>query len=237
MATIRLLGAAAAAALFATATAEAATIQVGPGQTYATPCAAIAAAAPGDEIDVSAGTYTDTCEINAAGLLLKGVGGKPTINVTGVTPADEKGIYVVNGDNVTIENLELTGAAISDAEGGNGAGLRIQSNGVTVTGCYIHGNQDGILATATTGGTGTHDHPEHGAREQRTRRRLRRGFLRAPTCLHRHGSGRGLWEAHLPVQLGPRARDRHRGQGAPAQVARAGERHPLQPDHGRDRAR
>ena len=31
-------------------------------------------------------------------------------------------------------------------------GLRIQSNGVTVTDCYIHGNQDGILATATTGG-------------------------------------------------------------------------------------
>jgi hypothetical protein len=143
----------ASAALSTTLTvAHAATLQVGMGQTYATPCAAIAAAQPNDEIDIAAGTYTDTCEINAAGLHLKGVGGQPKIDLTSGTPADEKGIYVVNGDNVTIENLELTGAAISDGEGGNGAALRIQSNGVVVTHCYIHGNQDGILATATTGG-------------------------------------------------------------------------------------
>jgi hypothetical protein len=129
------------------------TYQVGPGQTYTTPCAAIAVAAAGDEIDVAAGTYTDSCEINASGLHLKGVGGQPKIDLTGNPhPADYKGIYVVNGDDVVIENLELTGAAIADSEGGNGAGLRIQSNGVIVTGCYIHGNQDGILATATTAG-------------------------------------------------------------------------------------
>jgi MYXO-CTERM domain-containing protein len=141
------------ATLVATGGAVAATLQVGPGQTYATPCAAIAAASPGDEIDIAAGTYTDTCEINPAGLHLKGVGGQPKIDLTGnPEPADYKGIYVVNGDDVTIENLELTGAAISDGEGGNGAGLRIQSNGVTVTHCFIHDNQDGILATATTGG-------------------------------------------------------------------------------------
>jgi len=141
------------AALFATRSAAAATIEVGPGQTYTTPCAAIAAAAAGDEIDIAAGTYTDTCEINTAGLLLKGVGGQPKIDLTGNPhPADYKGIYVVNGNDVTIENLELTGAAISDDEGGNGAGLRIQSNGVVVTNCYIHDNQDGVLATATTGG-------------------------------------------------------------------------------------
>ena len=148
----RVLTGSVAAVLFTSASATAATLQVGPGQTYTTPCAAIGAASAGDEIDIAAGTYTDSCEINAAGVHLKGVGGQPTINLTGSTPADEKGIYVVNGDNVVIENLELTGARISDAEGGNGAGLRIQSNGVVVTNCSIHDNQDGILATATTGG-------------------------------------------------------------------------------------
>jgi len=156
------LAAAGGVTLLVTGNAAAATLQVGPGQTYTTPCAAIAVAGTGDEIDIAAGTYTDSCEINAAGVHLKGVGGQPKIDLTGNDhPADYKGIYVINGDDVIIENLELTGAAIADSEGGNGAGLRIQSNGVTVTNCYIHANQDGILATATTGGgTITIEHTE-----------------------------------------------------------------------------
>jgi MYXO-CTERM domain-containing protein len=119
---------------------------------YATPCAAIAASQANDEVDISPGTYTDTCEITTQGLTVKGVGGMPKIDLTGGTPAQEKGIYVVSADNVTIENLELTGASISDAEGGNGAGLRITGHGVVVHGCYIHDNQDGILAAPIVDG-------------------------------------------------------------------------------------
>ena len=50
-------------------------LEVGPGKTYATPCAAIGVANANDEIDVAPGTYTDSCEINTTGLTLKGVGG------------------------------------------------------------------------------------------------------------------------------------------------------------------
>jgi hypothetical protein len=138
--------------IVATTATRAATIQVGPGQTFTTPCAALATASAGDEIDIAVGTYTDTCEVNQDGVHLKGVDGRPKIDLTGGSPADAKGIYVINGDNVIVESLELTGAAVSVADGANGAGLRIQSNGVVVTNCYIHDNQDGILATATTGG-------------------------------------------------------------------------------------
>jgi hypothetical protein len=159
----RLLPAVSLASLLVAAPAAAATLTVGAGQMYATPCAAIAAAQPSDEIDISAGTYNDSCNINTAGLHLKGVGGRPKIDITGNPPSNEKGIYAIGADDVIIENLELAGAAISSGDGENGAGLRIQSNGVIVTNCYIHDNQNGILAGPTTGdftGTLTVDHSE-----------------------------------------------------------------------------
>ncbi|HEX4448475.1 MAG TPA: hypothetical protein VH044_17140 [Polyangiaceae bacterium] len=128
-------------------------LKAGPGQSFDTPCVAIAAALPGQEIDVSPGTYTDSCEINTAGITLRGVGGQPKIDLSATNhPADYKGIYVVSADNVTIQNLELTGAHIDDSEGGNAAALRITGKGVVVHGCYIHDNQNGVLAAPLTDG-------------------------------------------------------------------------------------
>jgi MYXO-CTERM domain-containing protein len=138
------------------------TLTVGPGQVYTTPCAAIAAAQDGAEIDVGPGTYTDSCEINTPGLTLKGVGGQPKIDLSGTNhPADYKGIYVVAADYVTIDNLELTGAHVDDSEGGNAAALRVTGQGLIVHGCYIHDNQNGILAAPTVdGGTITIENTE-----------------------------------------------------------------------------
>jgi uncharacterized membrane protein YgcG len=157
-----LLPMAASALVLLARTAAAATLMVGPGQMYTTPCAAIAAASVGDEIDIAAGTYNDSCTISTAGLHLKGVGGRPKIDLTDQTIPNEKGIYAVEADDVVIENLELMGAQIPSSEGENGAGLRIQSNGVVVTNCYIHDNQNGILSGPLTAGTGTQtiDHTE-----------------------------------------------------------------------------
>ena len=60
-------------------------------------------------------------------------------------PRGEKGIYVIDADGVTIENLELTGAHIAAGSGDNGAGIRTRPPNLTVRDCYIHDNQDGIL--------------------------------------------------------------------------------------------
>lgn len=134
--------------------AQAATREVGPGKTYATPCAAIAAAQPNDVVEVAAGTYTDSCSIPVKGLTVRGVGGRPKIDLSGTDhPSGYKGIYVIDADDVTIENLELTGAHITPANGENGAGLRVQAAGLTVRGCYIHDNQNGILGGSEAPGS------------------------------------------------------------------------------------
>ena len=133
--------------------AHAATLEVGPGKTYATPCDAIAAAQPNDVVEVAAGTYTDTCSIGVKGLTVRGVSGRPKIDLSATEhPSGYKGIYVIDADDVTLDNLELTGAHISDDNGANGAGIRIQAAGLTVHGCYIHDNQNGILGGISPGG-------------------------------------------------------------------------------------
>jgi hypothetical protein len=138
--------------------AAAATLQVGPGKTYAMPCDAIAAAHAGDTIQVdAAGSYNgNTCSWSTDGLTITGVNGRAKIDLTGVTPAGQKGIFTIGGTaSATIENFELSGAAISSSAGNNGAGIRHQGLNLTVRNCFFHDNQDGILAAPATANTGT----------------------------------------------------------------------------------
>src|SRR3954447_19200239 len=63
-----------ASSLFATV-ARCATIEVGPGKHYARPSQAIAAAAPGDTIEISPARYDgDVATIKTDGLTLRGAG-------------------------------------------------------------------------------------------------------------------------------------------------------------------
>lgn len=118
-------------------------LRVGPEQQYATPCGAIAAAAPGDTIQVDAsGNYRgDVCGWATAGLTIVGVNGRPRIDAAGQN-ADGKAIWVISGDDTTVENIEFTGAAVPNH---NGAAIRQEGANLTVRHCYIHGNQEGIL--------------------------------------------------------------------------------------------
>jgi MYXO-CTERM domain-containing protein len=154
-----LLASAFATVLFVPTFASAATLEVGAGKMYAKPCDAIAAASAGDTIAISPGTYTDSCAVTKANLTIKGVGGRPKIDLSGTDhPANYKGIYVIDADDVTLENLELTGANISCDNGANGAGVRIEAKNTTIRGCYIHDNQNGILGG--TGGVTTVEYTE-----------------------------------------------------------------------------
>ncbi len=137
-------------------TSAAETLQVGPGQAYATPCAAIAAAADGDTILIdAAGHYDgDVCAWSTNGLTLRGINGRPRIDAAG-NSAQGKAIWVVAGDDTTIDNVELSGCRVPDA---NGAGIRQEGVNLTVRNAYFHDNENGILAGDRAGSTITIEH-------------------------------------------------------------------------------
>ena len=118
--------------------------QVGPGKTYATPCAAVAAAASGDIIEIdAAGNYAgNVCAISKSGLTLRGVGGRAKIDAAG-NSSGGKGIWVISGSNTVVENIEFLNAKVVDK---NGAGIRQEGANLTVRNCYFHDNENGILA-------------------------------------------------------------------------------------------
>lgn len=127
------------------ANAAAATLTVGPGMTYTTPCKAFAAAANGDLVHITAGTYVgDVCGIYKHNLVIRGINGRPRIDAGGRN-AMGKGTWVVVGNNVTIENVEMFGAKVPDL---NGAALRIEGTHFTLRKSFLHNNQNGILTGA-----------------------------------------------------------------------------------------
>lgn len=127
------------------AEASAVTRTVGPGMAYTTPCKAFAAAADGDLIQINAGTYVgDVCGIYRHNLVIRGINGRPRIDAGGRN-AMGKGTWVVVGNNVTIENVEMFGAKVPDL---NGAALRIEGTHFTLRKSFLHNNQNGILTGA-----------------------------------------------------------------------------------------
>jgi hypothetical protein len=136
------------ACLLVSGTALGATRKVGPGQTYATPCAAFVATADGDVVEIDAagnGTYDgDVCAVSKNGLTIRGVNGRAHVDAAGKN-AQGKGTWVIQGNDVTVENMELSGAAVPDL---NGAGIRAEGTNLTVRTSYFHDNQNGILGGA-----------------------------------------------------------------------------------------
>ncbi len=137
------LSAAALTTLMLSGLASAATLSVGPGKPYATPCRAFAAAGNGDLIEIDAsGSYNgDVCGIYPNNLTIRGVNGRPKINANGAN-AMGKGTWVVIGSGTVIENVEMYGARVADQ---NGAAIRLDGRDLTLRGSYLHDNENGIL--------------------------------------------------------------------------------------------
>lgn len=121
----------------------AATLQVGPSRTFKMPSEAAVVARNGDIIEIDAGLYQgDVATWTANNLTIKGVGGKAHLDLTGITISNKKAIWVIQGENTTVESIEFSGASVPDR---NGAGIRQEGNNLTVKNCSFHHNENGIL--------------------------------------------------------------------------------------------
>ncbi|HEY9754412.1 MAG TPA: right-handed parallel beta-helix repeat-containing protein [Oculatellaceae cyanobacterium] len=116
-------------------------LSVGPDKPFTKPSLAAAAAKKGDTIEIAPGIYTEDCAVwNADNLTIKGLGQRPVINAKGEA-ADDKGIWVIKGDNTIIDNIEFTGCTDKNR---NGAGIRQEGRNLTLTNCSFHDNENGV---------------------------------------------------------------------------------------------
>lgn len=119
------------------------TVQVGPDQRLIRkPSDAAAQARDGDTVLIQAGTYEDCAVWRANRLTLRAVGGEVHLKDKS---CQGKGIWVLYGDQVTVEGIRFSGAKVSDR---NGAGIRAHGGSLTVRNSVFERNENGILTNA-----------------------------------------------------------------------------------------
>jgi hypothetical protein len=136
-------------ALWLALPAAAATLEVGPDKPMKQPSEAAAAARDGDHILIAPGEYFDCAVWKANKLVIEGTG-KPEDTVITDKVCNGKALFLTDGEDITIRNLTLTRARVPD---GNGAGIRMEANNLTVEHVRFVNNQDGILSNLDVKGS------------------------------------------------------------------------------------
>jgi hypothetical protein len=123
------------------------TLKVGPSQLTKLPSAAAAIAGDGDTVEIDAGEYTDCAVWRANRLTIVGLGaGAVLVDKT----CAGKGIFVIDGNDVTVRNITFSGAKVSD---GNGAGIRAEARNLVVEHSRFLNNENGILTNPSPSST------------------------------------------------------------------------------------
>jgi hypothetical protein len=105
----------------------------------------------GDVIEVLGGTYREAVKITLRNLTIRGVGGQPHFDCARLALADDKACLLLAADGITLENLEISGAAIPESVGANGACVRNEPNkNFTLRHLACHSSQDGVLSFGGT---------------------------------------------------------------------------------------
>ncbi|MDP4220287.1 MAG: T9SS type A sorting domain-containing protein [Bacteroidota bacterium] len=121
--------------------------QVGPTRTYTAPSKVMGLVSNGDTVEIDAGLYSgDVGTWSKSNLLIRCPNGMAHLEAAGRN-AGGKAIWVISGNNTRIENIEFSGCTVPDK---NGAGIRQEGAGLELRHCYLHDNEDGVLAGANT---------------------------------------------------------------------------------------
>jgi hypothetical protein len=116
-------------------------LSVGPNQPFANPSAAALAAQDGDSVLIRPGEYYDCALWTRNHLVIAGVG--QGIVITDST-CQGKALFVVTGRDTTIRDLTLARARVPD---GNGAGIRLEGEGLTLERVRFVNDQVALLAS------------------------------------------------------------------------------------------
>lgn len=127
--------------------AAAETLRVGPGQRFARPSEAAAAARPGDTVLIAPGRYRDCATWRTPDLRIMADGG--TVEISGPV-CGRKALFVVAAPRIEIVGLVFRGAA---APAGNGAGIRAEGGDLTIRDSRFEENENGLLAAAMPAAT------------------------------------------------------------------------------------
>ena len=131
------------ALLLGSGPAGAAVLKVGPNEALKGPWAASKAAKEGDTIEIAPGEYYGCGAFYQNRLTITGPTDPATPAVLTDTTCQGKAILVIAGADVTVRHLTLTRARVMD---GNGAGIRAEGKGLTVSHIRFVNNQSGILS-------------------------------------------------------------------------------------------
>jgi hypothetical protein len=117
-------------------------LHVGPARELRRPSDAARVARDGDIVEIDAGPYPgDVALWTQDGLTLRGVDGRAVLDSGGATAA-EQGIWVLRGNDITVENVEFSGAR---APARNGSGIRFTGRNLTVRNSVFRDNEAGLL--------------------------------------------------------------------------------------------
>ncbi|MGL6113060.1 MAG: right-handed parallel beta-helix repeat-containing protein [Rubrivivax sp.] len=117
-------------------------LRVGPNQQYTHPSQAARVARDGALVEIHFGQYeADVAVWRQNDLTLRGVGERPHLRAGG-RAAEGKAIWVIKGDRVAVENVEMSGARVPSR---NGAAIRAEGADLTIRNCRLHHNEMGLL--------------------------------------------------------------------------------------------
>jgi hypothetical protein len=119
-------------------------LRVGQDEALKVPSEAARIAQDGDTVEIVAADYTaDVASWRQNRLTLRGVGGRPHLRAGG-RAAEGKAIWVIKGDEVLVENVEMSGTRVP---GFAGAAIRAEGGKLTLRNVHFHDHQMGILTS------------------------------------------------------------------------------------------